>query len=605
MRRKEYLIQRGERYTFRMKVPIHLRPLLGRIEIRRALGTTDLSKARMHAQRMAWVTLRAFKAMDTNKINLTSQQISDHLDSWYDQMLERDLEIGKLAEAGLWEMSKAEYQESLDHIPFHLTDLLEAIVDPGREPDRPDWDQPKVPSEKEREEALRQAESFMEWMGEDSDTVPVLRDPLPSLGELEEAHRRELLIAFLRKAVKAYNAKERQQSGVNSGTTRISLQPTQAIRSTLTESPDTTYTLSEAWKLYHDHKGAALVTWLSKLPDTARLAYEDFSTLYGDAQVHTISRDHCTKFRDLQAAKPIRGLDEYRNWTLEEIHERHKDIPDEDRRKGGRPQEIINQISTFFQWMVDEAMIQRTPAANLKVRQVEGQPTKMWKNDELEKLFSLANLENDSGIASDRSNQQFLPMVMLLLLYTGARLNELCYIRSEDFVIEDPNSEGSIPTIIIRPSEARRIKTPFSIRKVPLHSDLRELGVIDFFSQRSMSGEEYLLDIPTKGDTRGKSVTQRFGRYRDNLGWQAGEGRSLRSFRKTLNTVLTGKSDSDDRYRMMGHSMGTVNDKNYTERLEISLDKIYESLCGATFGLDLDALRVVLERFVPHYPKQK
>lgn len=50
--------------------------------------------------------------------------------------------------------------------------------------------------------------------------------------------------------------------------------------------------------------------------------------------------------------------------------------------------------------------------------------------------------------------------------------------------------------------------------------------------------------------------------------------------------------------------MGTVNDKNYTERLEVSLDRMYGSLCGITFGLDLDALRVVLERFVPDYPRK-
>ncbi len=75
MRRKDYLIKRGSRYTFRLKVPIHLRAHLGKIEIRRALGTTDHNSARVHAQRMAWITLRLFEAMKKkkNKINLTSQ----------------------------------------------------------------------------------------------------------------------------------------------------------------------------------------------------------------------------------------------------------------------------------------------------------------------------------------------------------------------------------------------------------------------------------------------------------------------------------------------------------------------------------------------------
>lgn len=86
MHYKNYLIQRGTLFSFRIKVPVHLRALLGKIEVRRALGTADLSLARMHAQRMAWITLRLFEAMNKNKINLTSQQIRDHLDGWYESL---------------------------------------------------------------------------------------------------------------------------------------------------------------------------------------------------------------------------------------------------------------------------------------------------------------------------------------------------------------------------------------------------------------------------------------------------------------------------------------------------------------------------------------
>ena len=131
MHRKDYLIKRELRYSFRLKVPAHLRHRLGRIEIRRALGTTDHNLARMHAQRLAWLTLRLFEAMNKNKIkaSLTSQQIRDHLDSWYDQMLGRDLEVAKSIEQGLWGQTKGGYQETLGHIPFHHTELLESIVD--------------------------------------------------------------------------------------------------------------------------------------------------------------------------------------------------------------------------------------------------------------------------------------------------------------------------------------------------------------------------------------------------------------------------------------------------------------------------------------------
>jgi integrase len=408
------------------------------------------------------------------------------------------------------------------------------------------------------------------------------------------------------KAVKVYSDKQLQQSTVTSGTTLQPSNPAQpAAASNSTEEPaEPSCLLSEAWERYHSEKGKSRATWDGKLPDTARLAITDMVELCGDVPVSDITREQCRDFRDLQAIKPRDKLKTYKGWGLEEILDRVEEIPDEDRRKGGRPQEIINHISTFFQWMVDEQILDKTVANNLKVKQIEGAITKPWTGEQLTTLFSQVNLAEKAGIASLQSNQQALPLVMTLLLYTGARLDEICYLKSEDFVEKDLNSDGDIPTIIIRRLTVKGLKTPAATRKIPLHPDLVTIGVTDFFKQRRASGKPYLLDIPTKGDGKGNSVTQRFGAYRDNLGWEAGTGQSIRSFRKTLNTALVGRTDSEDRHRLMGHSLGTVNDSNYTERLALTLDRTYEALCSVGFGLDLSQLRSTLERFVPGYPKR-
>ena len=65
------------------------------------------------------------------------------------------MEVAQSIKQGLWGQTKVDYQNSLDHIQLHPSDLLESIVDRGIEPERPDWDQPKVPTDAGREEALK------------------------------------------------------------------------------------------------------------------------------------------------------------------------------------------------------------------------------------------------------------------------------------------------------------------------------------------------------------------------------------------------------------------------------------------------------------------
>ena len=105
--------------------------------------------------------------------------------------MERDLEVARAIDQGAWIQSKADYQQSMDEMGFQLVDLLEASVDRGRELGSPDWDQPRIPSERKRTDALIRAVELMEWMGEDDDTVAVLSGDLPSLGELEEIQKRQ------------------------------------------------------------------------------------------------------------------------------------------------------------------------------------------------------------------------------------------------------------------------------------------------------------------------------------------------------------------------------------------------------------------------------
>lgn len=65
--------------------------------------------------------------------------------------------------------------------------------------------------------------------------------------------------------------------------------------------------------------------------------------------------------------------------------------------------------------------------------------------------------------------------IPLLGLYTGCRLNELCSLMKNDVA-----EENGIWYISINDNAEKRVKNKSSIRKVPLHSKLIELGFIEF-----------------------------------------------------------------------------------------------------------------------------
>jgi integrase len=86
--------------------------------------------------------------------------------------------------------------------------------------------------------------------------------------------------------------------------------------------------------------------------------------------------------------------------------------------------------------------------------------------------------ENSSGLVRSDSHK----WGSLLGLFTGARLNEICQLE-----IADIQQEGDIWFLNITDEgdNKKRLKAKASRRKVPLHSELIQLGFLDFVRGRS------------------------------------------------------------------------------------------------------------------------
>ena len=139
----------------------------------------------------------------------------------------------------------------------------------------------------------------------------------------------------------------------------------------------------------------------------------------------------------------------------------------------------------------------------------------------------------EPGAVIPRDSARFwLP---LLLLYTGARVNEICKLR----VIDVAEAEG-IPFLSIAWEEddeasgiAGRVKNVSSERRVPIHPDLMAYGFLDFIARARARADERLFP-ELKPNRHGKlysTISQRFSdTFLPRLGIKT-DKTSLKSFR--------------------------------------------------------------------------
>lgn len=184
----------------------------------------------------------------------------------------------------------------------------------------------------------------------------------------------------------------------------------------------------------------------------------------------------------------------------------------------------------------------------------------------------------------------------LLLLYTGARVNEICKLRVKDvgehqdihfFSIEweDDDGDGSI---------AGRVKNAASQRRVPIHDDLIAFGFLAFVASIRAAGHERLFH-ELKPNRYGKlygTISQRFSdTFLPRLGIKTAKT-SLKSFRHNFVDAARNSRIPDEIIRALkGDTMaGTLarygNGRTDLEILQLELAKL-------SFGsLDLKHLRL-------------
>jgi integrase len=159
--------------------------------------------------------------------------------------------------------------------------------------------------------------------------------------------------------------------------------------------------------------------------------------------------------------------------------------------------------------------------------------------------------------------------VPLLTYYDGARREENCKLRPDDFCELD-----GIHYIQIDYTETGRIKNEGSIRTVPLHRELIRLGILEFVDVCRQEGRDVLFP-----ELRPTNETQKFGDVFYKRCWvniRAKGGLSpkadIHGARHRFSTALKDQRvESEFRADLMGHVGRTITEERYSDPAELRL----------------------------------
>jgi integrase len=527
----------------RIFVPADLKPLLGKEEIWKSLGTSDQAVAELRSRVVEGKASALFLHLQQHGHSMTltqirflvSRYIKERLDEWEES----------IASTHLNNEVNGQWQD-------HLSDFCQSDIE--------DY------AKGLRENNLKALPSG------------VLKDFLQryDLRDIEEGTQtHKLLCRELLKAESVLAGKIKGRVQGDYGTSYddaaypTSPAPTLSVvgltagfppsTSVVTE-PKHVFPLSDAIPAYlkhHEHRAPGTI-------EAKRNVLKRFLELGGDKPVHTITKQDCITYRDTLRKLPANASKKFPGMALKDVLKRAQGWSEKDLLSKQTVNQDLTHLTHFFSWLINEGRYSGSnPVEGLTYQGIEAKQTETFSDADIKTIFTSSEYTQQRKDGEDA--RYWLP---LLLLLTGARREEIANLA----LAEIKEDEG-VRYFDIVPDQmrGRRLKNKASRRRVPIHSHLIELGFLQYVETMKSRGESVLfpkhLALKKRGQgigrqTAGDLVAKWFHRLLLKLNIP-GE-KSLHSFRPTMTTKLYEAGvDGETRRELLGHSGKDVHEAVY------------------------------------------
>ncbi|MBC3420267.1 site-specific integrase [Pseudomonas sp. RW3S2] len=218
----------------------------------------------------------------------------------------------------------------------------------------------------------------------------------------------------------------------------------------------------------------------------------------------------------------------------------------------------LRKLTAFMNWCKANGYVADNPLAGMKVMTGSAKEARLSFDRR-----DLAILLDHEALRKEARKHPWRYWLPLMGRSTGARLEELCQLRVDDFI-----EQQGIPCIRIDDSgKGQNLKNASSRRILPIHPALLDLGLLQHVASVKASGADRVF--PELEAVRGKlghAPSKWFGRYKAKIG-VTDPRKTFHSFRHTLIDDLRDAAVQDSLIkRIVGHEDGAVTFSIYGSR---------------------------------------
>jgi integrase len=267
--------------------------------------------------------------------------------------------------------------------------------------------------------------------------------------------------------------------------------------------------------------------WEIKTQKAYEATFHLFEKIIGNIPIDGINASTCRDFKsDIRKLPKNHSKDSrYRELSIQELLKRK--IREEDLLSIESVNKHIGRLSSFLNWCVQQSFLERNYSTGMQIRVSKAgiDRREPFTVEELNRLFT-DPIFNDGEM---KNNYYFwLP---LIALYSGARIQEICQLELKDIY----EKEGVLIFDVNADSASKRLKNANSVRVIPVHNYLIEVGVLKYIQALKKHGKKVLFpELNKNADGReGQSqpASKWFARYKLKHGFQTNRVKVFHSFR--------------------------------------------------------------------------
>lgn len=293
--------------------------------------------------------------------------------------------------------------------------------------------------------------------------------------------------------------------------------------------------------------------------------------------VPKIEKRHVREWKELLADYPVKATDAniFKGLDVRQIVQTNKALPKPKPTLSRQTlRRYMGSLSGFCAWLVRNDYLQFNPVEGLIPKKAPPtNPRKSFTDDAINKLFATPLFKTAKseqwrdlvkpGNVAVRDHRYWIPLVMA---YSGARPGEVAQLH-----VGDVRQEHGIWIMHITElgEGDKRTKTKGSMRVVPIHSKLIELGFVKRCEAQKQAGEKQIfpeIEIPETGQIAAQ-FSREFNRYLTKVGLKTGRDIVTYSLRHTFidKARLSGFLD-EEIGTVVGHDKATMTGRYGTEQ---------------------------------------